>query len=266
MSNRKSRRKEPPARIETDYGYIQIEDTTICGEPVRYYRHNGAYSSGTYLQEEKKYELFFDYPKKYEEAFKFLEIKNALMIGGAAYQYPKYYISHHEGNMDVVEIDPMAEQIAREWFFLEDLYQDFDLYANHRLNCITANAREYLVKTDKVYDAVFNDAFTGFSPVLELATLEAVSAIREHLIDGGIYMSNIIGSTIGKDSEFLKSMIATTKHIFRYVHILYTNPEDRSGLYRGNYMVLATDREIEPTDKIRYHGSRFDTILTDSGL
>ena len=76
MSNRKSRRKEPPAHIETEYGYIQIEDTTICGEPVRYYRHNGAYSSGTYLREEKKYELFFDYPKKYEEAFRFLEIKN----------------------------------------------------------------------------------------------------------------------------------------------------------------------------------------------
>ena len=264
MSARKSRRKEPPTHIETEYGYIQIEDTTIGGEPVRYYRHNGAYSSGTFLREEKKYELLFEYPKKYEEAFRFLEIKNALMIGGAAYQYPQYNISHHDGNMDVVEIAPLAEQIAREWFFLEDLYQDFDLYSNHRLNCITANARDYLASTDKVYDVVFNDAFTGSSPVPELATLEAATAIREHLIDGGIYMSNIIGSTIGKDSEFLKAMVVTTKQVFRYVHVLYTDPEDRSGLYRGNYMVLATDREVDPTGKIRYHSSRYDTILTDA--
>ena len=28
----------------------------------------------------------------YEEMFKFLDVKNSAMIGGAAYQYPKYYI------------------------------------------------------------------------------------------------------------------------------------------------------------------------------
>ena len=117
MAARKNIPNGPPARIDTDYGTIQIEDTTVSGEPVRYYRHNRAFSSGTFLREEKKYEIVFDYPKKYEEAFRFSDIRTALMIGGAAYQYPKYYISHHTGSMDVVEIDPAAEQIAREWFF-----------------------------------------------------------------------------------------------------------------------------------------------------
>jgi len=44
----------PPERIETEFGYVQIEDTTSRGEPVRLYRHNGAFSSGTFLREEKK--------------------------------------------------------------------------------------------------------------------------------------------------------------------------------------------------------------------
>lgn len=266
MAARKNSRKEPPERIDTDYGYIQIEDKTVGGEPVRFYRHNGAFSSGTYLAEEKKYEILFDYPKKYEEAFRFLKIRTALMIGGAAYQYPKYYISHHPGSMDVVEIDPAAERIAREWFFLEDLYQDFDLYHNSRLRCITADAREYLDASDKVYDAIFNDAFSGSVPVPELATLEAAAAIKAHLADRGIYMSNIIGSTIGKESEFLRAMVATTRKVFRYVHVLYTKPEDRNGLYQSNYMIMATDREIEPEDKIRYHVSRYDPILTDATI
>mgnify|MGYP002856194725 CR=1 FL=1 len=257
---------KPPERIETEYGYILIEDTTSRGEEVRLYRHNGAYSSGTFLRDEIKYEILFDYPKKYEEAFRFLDVRSALMIGGAAYQYPKYYISHHAGSMDVVEIDPMAEKIAREWFFLDDLYEDFDLNRTGRLTCITADAREYLSSTDRIYDVVFNDAFTGAIPVAKLATLEAAAAIRDHLAEGGIYMSNIIGSSIGQDAAFMKSMIATTKKVFRFVHVLYTNPEDRNGLYRGNYMIMATDQKIEPADKIRYHVSRYDPILTDASI
>ena len=85
-------RKLPPERIETDFGYIQIEDTTSRGEPVRLYRHNGAFSSGTFLRREKKYDIVFDYPKRFEEAFRFIRVHRALMIGGAAYQYPKYFI------------------------------------------------------------------------------------------------------------------------------------------------------------------------------
>ena len=101
----------------------------------------------------------------------------------------------------ICEIDPAAERIAREWFFLEDLYRDYDLYRSGRLRCITADARDYLDTSDQVYDAVFNDAFSGSVPVPKLATLEAAASIKSHLTDGGIYMSNIIGSTIGRESE-----------------------------------------------------------------
>jgi spermidine synthase len=262
----KEQKRTPPEYIETEYGLIQIEETTSRGEPVRLYRHDGAFSSGTFLREEKKYEIVFDYPKKYEEAFRFLDIRSALMIGGAAYPYPKNYISHHEGSMDVVEIDRMAEKIAREWFFLDDLYHDFDLQQTGRLACITADARDYLTETDKTYDAVFNDAFSGPDPVRKLATLEAVSAIREHLTENGIYMSNIIGCTVGREAEFTKTMIATAKRVFRYVYVLYTRQEDRNGLNWGNYVVMATDQKIEPSERLHYHVSRFDPILTDAEL
>ena len=265
MGRSKSRNNgSPPERIETDYGYIQIEDTTSRGELVRLYRHNGAFSSGTFLREEKKYDIVFDYPKKYEEAFRFLEVRKALMIGGAAYQYPKYFISHHEGTLDVVEIDPASEEIARKWFFLDDLYEDFNLYENGRLNCITADARDWLASTDQKYDVIFNDAFSGASPVMKLATMEAATSIHEHLSENGIYMSNAIGIVYGEGSDFLKSLMATTQKVFRHVYVMYTNPEDRSGTTKGNYMMMASDVELEPTDRLKYNVSRFDSVLRDS--
>lgn len=263
MSKKKS---VPPKRITTEYGTIIIEETTARGEPVRLYRHNGAFSSGTFLRKERKYDILFDYPKCYETAFELTDIRSVLMIGGAAYQYPKYYISHHEGSMDVVEIDPSAEKIARKWFFLDDLYEDYDLYNTHRLNCITKDAREFLTITEKKYDAVFNDAFSGALPVIKMATLEAVTDIKKHLTDEGIYMSNVLGRVFGPGSEFLKSVVATSRSVFRYVYILQCTPEGKRGDEKTNYMLLATDRNVEITDRIPYHLSRFDAILTDSSI
>ena len=54
--------------------------------------------------------------------------------------------------------------------------------------------------------------------------------------------------------------------LFRHVHVLYTNPCEKDGMNRDNYMIMATDREIEPDDRVHYHISRFDRVLTDEGV
>ena len=248
----------------TDYGEITVEDTDLHGEPVRYYRHNGAFSSGMFLSGNKRYELVFEYLKKYEVVFEYLDVKRALMIGGAAYQYPKYYISRHPDSfMDVVEIDPTAEKLAREYFGLEELYAEYDLYRTQRLRCITADARSFLTGTKARYDVIFNDAFSGAVPVRKMATLESAAEIKEHLVGEGFYLANIIGSVSGPESEFMRSMIATTKRVFREVAVLYCSPEYRSGREKTNYIVLATDKDISIGNTVPYRLSRFERILRD---
>ena len=113
---------------------------------------------------------------------------------------------------------------------------------------------------------IFNDAFSGKTPVKKLATLEAVRAYRDHLSEGGIYMANVIGRVFGEGSEFVKSAVATVSRVFRHVHVLYTNPFEKDGMNRDNYMIMATDREILPNDRMHYHISRFDRVLTDEGV
>ena len=54
--------------IDTEYGRIIIEDIQYDEDGIRYYRQSGAYSSATYLDEERKFELVFDYLKKYDMA------------------------------------------------------------------------------------------------------------------------------------------------------------------------------------------------------
>ena len=106
----------------------------------------------------EKYELVFDYTKYYDLMFNSkTEIKNTLMIGGAGYGYPKYFISHFENlNMDVVEIDGQITEIAKEYFYLNDLINEYNLNENKRLKIITEDGRTYLNKNIKKYDAILN--------------------------------------------------------------------------------------------------------------
>lgn len=253
------------ASIDTQYGRIVINDTkNDKGEPVRLYRQSGGFSSATFLEEDKKYELVFDYAKAYTKVTDADNIKDALMIGGAAYQFPKYYISHYPDKaMDVVEIDPEAVNIAKKYFFLGDLMEDYNTEETGRLNCITADGRVYLSQTDKKYDVVLNDAFSGGNPVGILSTKEAVQAIHDVLSEDGIYAANIIGMSNKTKATFLDSEVKTMQAVFPYVYVLPST--DDYDLYSlSNFIVVGSDHPINYPDAIAdYQVPECALLLTD---
>ena len=249
--------------IDTEYGRVIVEDGTIGEDAVRYYKQSGAYSSATYLAEDKKYDLVFEYLKKYNEMFKFLDVTDTAMIGGAAYQYPKYYISNFKDkSMDVIEIDPMSTEIAKKYFYLDDLVRDFNTESTGRLGLYNDDGRVFLADSTKKYDAILNDAFSGEVPVGTLATVEAAKIIRSRLNKNGVYMSNVLGAVSGHRGKFLRSEVKTLKTVFRHVYVMPVYENATSNQYI-NWMVIATDGDtyvpktvdIEITDK--------DIVLTD---
>jgi spermidine synthase len=83
--------------------------------------------------------------------------------------------------MDVVEIDGMITEIARKYFFLDKLIEEFDLESNDRLRLINEDGRTYLNNNDTQYDAILNDAFSGDNPAKTLTTLENIKNIKKSL-------------------------------------------------------------------------------------
>ena len=128
-------------------------------------------------------DLVYEYTKYYDLMFKSSKyIKNTLMIGGAGYSYPKYYISNYlDKTIDVVEIDEDITKIAKKFFYLDKLIEDYDLNTTHRLGLITEDGRTDLKKNTKKYDAILNDAFAGESPAATLTTIEAAQKIYNSL-------------------------------------------------------------------------------------
>lgn len=234
------------ASYDTQYSKVEVVNRRVEGENIRYMLIGNGCESATYVDEDKKYELVVPYTKYYDLMYKAnIDIKDALMIGGGGYSYPKYCVSHHpETAMDVVEIDEQITELAKEYFYLDDTLRDF----NDRLNIINEDGKVFINTTDRKYDAVLNDAFTGTTPAESLTTLETVERIHDILNPGGVYLSNIIGSRSGAYSKFLAAEVNTISQVFDYVYIVPCgdmNNEEITVTTSTNNMVIASDTPLD---------------------
>ena len=88
-----------------------------------------------------------------------------------------------------------------------------------------------------------NDTFAGTEPVRSLATVEAARAAKAALTPGALYAANVVSRAEGADVSFLRAVVATLREAFAHVLVIPCADEDFGG--EDNYLVLATDRDLE---------------------
>lgn len=197
--------------LDTDSEYsriwvrnIDINDEKFCAVQV----DTGLESVSTETKKlTSEYMRFYDLAEYYNK-----NAKNALMIGGAAYIYPTYYLDKFKDKeIDVVEIDSKMTEIAEKYFNLNN--------NDSRINIYHQDGRVYLNKSEKKYDCILIDAFKGLNAPFQLTTYEALSNAKRILNDEGVVITNIVGSITGKNSNFLKYEYSTYKAVFNEVKI-----------------------------------------------
>lgn len=195
------------------------------------------------------------------------KIDNALMLGGAGFVYPRYFLENNLGNrIDVVEIDAKMIELARKHFFLKD---------DPRLNIYIDDARLFTKEVKNEYDVIYLDAFSSINPPYHLTTVEFLSELKESLTEDGILMVNLISSTSGLNSQFLNIEGNTLKKVFGKVDLFII--QERSASEIQNLMVVAykgvrpkelvtDDKALAQLIKERYRLEdklKGDTVLTD---
>lgn len=235
-----------------DTGTMIYEDTDYYDFPIRVYDSGNGWQSATFIDYDKKYDLVFNYLKAFNRAFDINpDIKNILLLGGAGYAYPKYVISHYSDvNISVVEIDPEAFELAKEHFFLDDLINEYDLDNNNRLINITADAVDYIDKTDLKYDLIINDLYADLDPVYPLLISDGINKVKRCLTENGIYALNLSGNRKFDKTDYLLSIIKTLRESFRNVSVI--KAFSYQYLRSGNYVLFASDSEITLPDSIPY--------------
>ncbi|HJT16704.1 MAG TPA: fused MFS/spermidine synthase [Thermoanaerobaculia bacterium] len=127
-----------------------------------------------------------------------------LFLGGGGYTLPRCIAETlPNADIDVVEIDPGVTKTA---------YRYLGLRPDERLHSTNADARWFLMRSQKKYDIIFDDAFNDISIPYHLTTREFVQLQKEHLLPGGVLASNVIDNV--PRGDFLPSYLRTVQSVF----------------------------------------------------
>lgn len=221
------------ADIDSMYSRIWVYETTYGTENKKIralLTDSESIQSAMFLDSN---ELVFDYTKYYRlSSYYNKNIKDALVIGGAGFSYPKDFLNKFpEANLDVVEIDPKMTEIAKKYFNLED---------NPRLTIYHEDGRVFLNSTTKKYDAIYVDAFSSITVPYQLTTFEAINNMKKALQPDGVIIVNTISSIDGQYNKFFVSEYKTFKACFSQVKVFpIMYPVDT--YKRQNIILVATN-------------------------
>lgn len=235
-----------------------IENVTVYPETDKENREILVYDSGNALQSacytdyDMRYRLVFEYMKQFDRALKLNpDARKILLLGGAAYAYPKHIISQYPNiSVDVVEIDPMAYSTARQFFYLDELIREYDLDNTHRLTNHVCDAYDYIYQCKEKYDIIINDVFRDLEPVYSLMTLSSLAQMKTLLNPEGFYVANLSGYRKHQDTEYLLDELKTLTELYNNVQLFkaFNYPYTKT----GNYIILASDTSETLDDRLTY--------------
>jgi spermidine synthase len=226
--------------LDTKYNFVRIfpgTDYTTGRKTLNMMFDPTATQSAIFLEGED--DIVFEYAKNFRLAEHFApQLKEALIIGGAAYTYPRNFLKRNpESRIDVVEIDEGLTEIAKKYFRLVD---------DPRMGIFHEDGRTFLNRNDKKYDVVFIDAFQSVSTIpYHLTTVEAVQSIYDALNEDGIVMMNMITGIDGDKGKFLRAEYATLKSVFPQVYVFRT--KDIPGDRKQNLVMVAFKSDKKPS-------------------
>lgn len=146
-----------------------------------------------------------------------------LVLGFGVGAVTKVLNSGHR--VDYVDIESKMFDLAESYF---NLQKD----ANDRF--IVKDARSFLRSTEKKYDIILVDVYTGNNIPAHTSTVESLTLMQKHLKPTGALISNVIGYS---DDELIKSLNTTNKIVFPDVRV----SRHTKGL--GNMLVIAQEDE-----------------------
>jgi len=230
--------QQPILSEDTPYSHVIIDITNdwITGKPVRELKLNDVHDSAIFLNGK---DLVYPYTKYYRLADNFVpNIQRALMIGGGGYTYPEEFIhTHPSAKMDIVEIDPELTELAEQYFGFRP---------TPNTTIYNEDGRTFLNREPYQYDAIFLDAFAGYTTPFQLTTKEALIHLSDMLSLNGVIISNTVSPILGSGGKLFQSEYATYKAVFPFVAVFpVTYPDD--GYALQNVMIVASKNTLPLT-------------------
>jgi len=160
--------------------------------------------------------------------------KKALLIGLGGGTLVGRLAKHYGIVTDVVDIDPIMIQVAREWFGFKPTGRFY-----------LEDGRSYLERGKGSYDFIVLDAFNGDQHPYHLFSKEAFSAARRNLAKGGILSINLIGYAKGPKASLMRSALKTLGEVFPYTRVISANTKLDMHKSYVNLIFYASDAPLD---------------------
>lgn len=196
--------------LDTAYHHVTIQDyQQPNGRWLRMMQINNETSAAMWLDSN---ELALAHTRYFRLAEHFKpKVNAALMLGGAAYSYPQYYLRRFpQATLDVVEIDPALTELAQHYFKLA--------LPNPRLTVFHEDGRTFLNRTQNQYDVIFVDVSHCFFIPHHLTTQEALLNMYRILTADGIVLFNLGSALEGQKGQYFRAQYATFNSVFPQVY------------------------------------------------
>ncbi len=231
------------------FGKVVISDEETKDGTVRTLYVNGARESACYVEDGRHYDLRFRYTMEFAQIMEMTDLdRQILLIGGAGFSVPKYFISHfRKGSMDVVELHDEMYDIAMRYFYLDELYKEYSYEIDNRMHIFFGDGNEYIKNCRRKYDIVFDDAYSGESKDPEFLSERTIATVAGLLTSEGRYVINLITAAKGYGSMQAALTCSLLKNHFRHVKMWQTDPE-RKPTERQNCIIMASVPEIATED------------------
>jgi len=213
-------------RKETAYHSLAVVEDA----DNRYLRFDSSFQSGMRLG--APFASLFEYVDAFQLAFAYKSsVRDLLFIGlGGASAPKRLWRDYPDLRQQIVELDPVVVDVAREWFALP---------RDPRLAVAVDDGRRYLDEHDRRWDVIAIDAFYSDSIPFHLTTREFMERVRSRLAPGGVVITNVIGNLTGPGSKLLRSFVRTYRSVFPTVLVHPVHPADAASVQ--NVMVVAGD-------------------------
>jgi SAM-dependent methyltransferase len=165
------------------------------------------------------------------EAVRFLKpnAKRMLQIGLGIGSLPAA-LNAQGITVDVVEIDPAVIRFASQYFGFAtqgEIHEE--------------DARTFLRRTERRYDVIVHDTFTGGTTPEHLLSLEVVQRVHDLLQPGGVLALNFVGYQDGPKAEASWAVARTLRAVFPIVRTFRDGAPDGHGDSAGNLLFFASD-------------------------